>query len=230
MGYLSYFFCINCHIYLTNKEISFHSKSYPDHLINKVFTDKKRVRLSKLLSLLLRHKPKIFNLKLMKNGYTEIKLDELVEKIKKQPNFEWVSIEKIKAIIELDKKGRFEISDDRIRARYGHSIPWIKIDLEHENVPAFLYHGTTSSAYKKIKIEGIKPMGRNLVHLTSSINDARNIGKRHFRKHEHLILLKIDIYGLKSTGIEVWKAGKNVYVCNHVPPTFISLINQNEIE
>ena len=219
MGYLKYFYCEQCERYLTNKEISNHLKEFHSHKIKEIFTDKKRVRLSKLLSIALRHQPKVLQIQLDNEGFTN--LEKLINQIKKRNNFEWVNRKMINAIIELDNKGRFEINDNNIRARYGHSIPRIKINLKNSDLPEILYHGTNYNAYIKIENEGIKPMGRNLVHLTSFIKDAKIVGSRH---HGKLVLLEINVNKAINNGYQIWRAGKNVYVTNFIPKKYINMI------
>ena len=221
MAHLKFYFCEECKQYITNRELDQHSLKFPSHNVIEMFSDKKRINLSKFLSLILRHKPDIIGIKLKVNGYTEQTLDELIEKLRERERFKWVDRGRIEALIDLDRKGRFEISNNRIRARYGHSISWINIELYDKDIPNYLYHGTNEDSYSKIKLEGLKPMGRNLVHLTSSLTDAKIVGRRHKGK---LVLLKIDAKQALEDGIDIWKAGKNVYVSNFIPNRYITQI------
>ncbi|MBD3230179.1 MAG: RNA 2'-phosphotransferase [Candidatus Lokiarchaeota archaeon] len=220
---LIYFYCNQCDIYLTNKEVPNHRDKYKNHNLEKIFTDKQRVKLSKLLSFMLRHNPQSMGIHLMDNGLTEESLDEIITIIKKNRNhFEWLSKQKIRTLVEIDKKGRFEIINNRIRARYGHSIPRIKIDLKEKNLPNELFHGTNLRSYEKIRREGLKPMGRNLVHLTSSLKDAKIVGTRH---RGQLKILKINVKNAINEGYKIWRAGKNVFVSNYIPSKYIRELN-----
>jgi putative RNA 2'-phosphotransferase len=222
-----YFYdCSDCDIYLTNDEVQSHLKNNPDHDLKKIFSDKKRVRLSKFLSLILRHKPHVSDLHLKEDGFTEESLDEILKRIKNKKSYEWVGEREIEAIVRLDPKGRFEIKGNYIRARYGHSIELINVDLRKTDIPSILYHGTSERAYNKIKIEGLKPMGRNLVHLTSSFDDAKMVGLRHTgNQKKNLIILQIDSKSAEKEGYEIWQAGKNVFVSNYIPSRYISINN-----
>ena len=45
-------------------------------------------------------------------------------------------------------------------------------------LPSWLYHGTNSRFVEIIKQEGLKPMGRNHVHLSETIEIAQEVGDR----------------------------------------------------
>jgi len=89
---------------------------------------KRRLMLSKLLSGILRHFPYEVGINMNNEGYVDI--DELVHAIKtrwkNKELYKWVTREHIIAIALLDPKGRFEIRNNKIRARYGHSIKHLK--------------------------------------------------------------------------------------------------------
>lgn len=53
---------------------------------------------------------------------------------------------------------RFEVYGDRIRARYGHSIPGLAV-AEPETPPELLFHGTSQDALPAIRELGLRPMG-----------------------------------------------------------------------
>lgn len=187
----------------------------------------RRLKLSKLLSGLLRHFPEVIGLELDKNGFTKQTIDELVYLIKtrwkNKELYQWLRSEHVYAVVALDPKGRFEIRNNRIRARYGHSI---KVEIaynEAKDLPPKLYHGTSPEALKSILREGLKPMKRLKVHLTSSLEDAYHNA---LRKTKFPVILEIDTKSLMKEGIKVYKAGKNVYVVDYVPPQVIKVIKQ----
>ena len=83
-------------------------------------------------------------------------------------------------MIARSDKVRFEIKDDKIRALYGHSssILFNKIQKTASKPPDILYHGTSPSAAKNIMSEGLRPMNRQYVHLSTDKNTALQVGKR----------------------------------------------------
>jgi len=174
-----------------------------------------KVKVSKLMSYLLRHNPK--NLEMSENGF--ILLDSLVKEIQKR--YSWANVAYIKDLVAKDKKGRYEILDGKIRARYGHSIK-VKIRLPLAS-PKRLYHGTSKASSEKILMEGLRPMGRQKVHLSQSIEDAIQVGKR---KTSRPVILEIDSERAVREGIKIEKASERIYVANYIPAKFIKILNK----
>jgi len=174
-----------------------------------------REMLSKLVSGLLRHFPHEVNLPINSEGW--VKIDELVEAIKlrwrNRELYQWVTKEHIIALALLDPKGRFEIRNNMIRARYGHTIP-VKINYSEDNKVTILYHGTSSTKLKSILKSGIKPMKRIWVHLTTNMEDALSVAKRH---RGEPVILTVNANCLRSKGIKVFKATDTIYLVKHVP-------------
>ncbi len=165
-----------------------------------------RVRLSKKMTYFLRHK----------EGFTDeegwVEIDKLVRELKRY--FPWVTREDVLYVVSRDEKGRYEVKGNMIRARYGHTVKYVRPTLE-ETEEKLLYHGTSCEAAKKIMKEGIKPMKRNFVHLTTSLEEAVENARR---KGRCIKILIVDGECLKRKGIKLYKAGKHVRVCSYVPP------------
>jgi len=182
---------------------------------NLLIDGKRREMLSKLVSGLLRHFPHEVNLPINSEGWVEI--DELVKAIKlrwrNRELYQWVTKEHIIALALLDPKGRFEIRNNMIRARYGHTIP-VKINYSEDNKITILYHGTSSTKLKSILKTGIKPMKRIWVHLTTNMEDALSVAKRH---RGEPVILTVNANCLRSKGIKVFKATNTIYLVKHVP-------------
>lgn len=177
-----------------------------------------RIKLSKLLTAILRHVPNSIGLTLSSEGWVQI--NELVKSIKiHKPHYHWLTEELVKAVAMLDPKGRFEVKDNFIRARYGHSKRLgIKVKYQEDREVKTLYHGTSISNLSAILKEGIKPMGRAMVHMTASIQDAIEVA---LRKSEKIVILEIDADKLRQEGFKVYKASDKVYVTSYVPPSTI---------
>ena len=171
-----------------------------------------RIRLSKFLSYILRHAPHEYNLKLDKNGYAEIEkvLSILGEK------FRFFKKEDLFSLVKSDRKGRFEIADNKIRATYGHSIE-IAPKAKPVTPPEFLYHGTSGESAEKIASSGLRPMGRQFVHLSLNESDAYAVGLRHT---ENPVILKIMAKDASLRGVKFFKAGC-VFLVEYVPGEFI---------
>lgn len=160
---------------------------------------------SKRLSYILRHNPDSVGLKPDEFGWLD--LEELVAAMQ-------VPKGTVQLIVATDDKNRFEILDGKIRARQGHSYevnlglkPLTIVDL-----PETLYHGTAVKNVEKITSEGLKPMGRNYVHLSGDYDTAVKVGSR----HGDPIVFSVDVAKLlKSTNVYLTTNG--VYLAKRVP-------------
>jgi putative RNA 2'-phosphotransferase len=180
----------------------------------------KRISLSKLMTAVLRHIPHEAGLVLDKEGWIDI--DKLVEGIRRRwAKYSWVQKEHVEAVAFLDSKGRFEVQDSKIRARYGHSFK-VNIAYEKDNSALRLYHGTPVSNLPKILREGLKPGKRLWVHLSIDPLDDVETGLRHGTP---VALLEVDRDCLRRHGYEVFKASQRVRVVKEVPPDCLRVVN-----
>jgi len=62
-------------------------------------------------------------------------------------------------------------------------------------------------------------MSRQHVHLTDSVDEARNVGERHA---VDAVVLRIDAARMLSDGWDITKRGKFVYTTEKVPPVYIT--------
>lgn len=192
-------------------------------LIEERRMDKKRV--SKFLSLILRHKPHHIGLELSPNGWANI--DDLIAKSNEFGN---ISLTRglIEEVVQDNDKQRFSIHDDgnHIRANQGHSV---KVDLELKPVPPpnTLYHGTTDIAYQKImETNGIKRMKRLFVHLSLDMKTARNVAWR--RSPKKAVLLHIDSARMAKKGFDFYVSENGVWLTEVVPLEYIYLTTMED--
>ncbi|WP_297466343.1 RNA 2'-phosphotransferase [Thermococcus sp.] len=174
-----------------------------------------RAKVSKLMAYILRHSPEEFGLEPDSGGF--VPLEELVKALKSV--YPDVTEEFVREIVANDPKGRYEIRDGKIRARYGHSFP-VSLNHEEDIESRILYHGTPRRNLSSILREGLKPMKRQFVHLTTSRSEAIETGRRHGRG---VVLLIIDADCLRRKGFKIYRAGKNVRIVKEVPPDCITL-------
>ena len=120
-------------------------------------------RLSKLLSLILRHRPDEFGLNM--DAYGFIPMTELVSAV--QERYKDVTEEDIRALVEDADQARFEITDSGMRALYGHSF-FVEMDGDPMDPPDILYMGSTAGSARKMKSEGARPVDRFYLHLSLS--------------------------------------------------------------
>src|SRR6056297_27296 len=129
-----------------------------------------RKDISKFIAYILRHNPSKFYLTPDDFGYIPVR-DLLPVIQRKNPEFDREALEEL---VRLDKKNRYKIKNNKIRARYGHSIT-IKPESDPSEPPEILYHGTSPRAAQKIMEKGLKSMNRQYGHLCSNLEDARKV-------------------------------------------------------
>lgn len=173
-----------------------------------------RVKVSKFLSGLLRHFAPDFNLNIDSKGWIDI--NEVAKIVKEKYG---AGIKEIELIAEFDPKGRFQIMNKKIRARYGHSIDISTDWTESQEIPPVLYHATDPRKLNAILEKGILPMSRREVHMCIGPQDAIEVGKRHSTKP---VLLEINAQKMVQDGYKIKKKG-NIYTSDLVPPQYITL-------
>jgi putative RNA 2'-phosphotransferase len=176
--------------------------------------DKQLVRLSKFLSLVLRHQPQTIGLSLDPQGWAQV--DELLEKA----NAHGVSLtlELLREIVEKNDKRRFALSDDgrQIRANQGHSIQ-VALGLEPLTPPALLYHGTATHFVDSIKQTGLRPGKRQHVHLSTDEETATAVGRRHGKP----IVIIIQAGEMCAAGYPFYLSANGVWLTGSVPPEYL---------
>ncbi|WP_436907973.1 RNA 2'-phosphotransferase [Halosimplex marinum] len=196
-----------------------------------VLGGERRRRLSKFCSGALRHFPDDAGLALDDAGWTAF--GELVAAAERQ--YDWADRERVAAVVATDPNGRFERtggsragdaaqaddpdgSDDRVRAAYGHSVD---VDLESGDgpVPDTLYHGTAPGNVDAIRAEGLRPMSRQLVHLSGSVEEARRVGARHAADP---VVFAVDAAAMTDDGHDITRRGRATYTTERVPPAYLT--------
>lgn len=132
-------------------------------------------KISKFLSLILRHTPDKIGIQLDEEGWADV--EELIHKAAKyQPE---LSINLLKELVATNDKKRFAFNQDmtKIRANQGHSIS-VNLAYEAKQPPAFLYHGTVAKYIQSIKEKGLLKMNRHYVHLSGDKMTATKVGER----------------------------------------------------
>lgn len=179
---------------------------------------KQHTKLSRFLSLVLRHKPEEIGLNLDTNGWADVK--ELITKMNAYGKA--IDFETLELIIDTNDKKRFSLSEDktRIRANQGHSI---KIDLGYEAKipPAVLYHGTGSKFVDSIYKSGIKKKNRHHVHLSPDIATARTVGQRHGQP----VIFEVATGLMHKEGFVFYESENGVWLTEEVPVRFLKKVD-----
>lgn len=172
-------------------------------------------RISKYISLILRHKPEVAGIILDEHGWADVY--DLIKGIqKKYPIFCWKMLENI---VEMDSKQRYSFNEDRtkIRANQGHSIN-VDVELEEVKPPQFLYHGTAVKYVESIEEHGLLPKSRLYVHLSDDADTALNVGKRHGEPVVYIILSAL----MHADGFKFYKSKNGVWLTNVVPSYYLA--------
>lgn len=175
-------------------------------------TPKSEQNRSQKLSYLLRHKPEQANLSIDKEGWVEV--GELIAKT------DFTEAELIQ-IVSNDSKTRYSFSADKlfIRANQGHSTSVVKMAFERvKNPPSILYHGTSVKLLETIMKDGLKPMGRHHVHLSSDFKVARTVGAR---RTGTTIVLQINVGAMVLDKIQFFISENGVFLTDFVHPKYI---------
>lgn len=178
--------------------------------------EEKHIKLSRFLSLILRHKPEEIGLTLDSQGYLE------VEKLLQGINNTGRKIDKdtLDEIVASDNKQRYSYNHDKtkIRANQGHSIK-VDLGLVNSKPPEFLYHGTVERFLDNIGKHGLLKMNREYVHLSKDIETAKNVGAR---RGEPVILI-VNAEQMYNDGYDFYLSENGVWLTEKVPAKYLSI-------
>lgn len=171
-------------------------------------------KLSKFLSLVLRHRPDSVGIELDEHGW--VRCDELLAAA--AASGMEMDYGLLCEVVRTSDKQRFALSDDgkRIRANQGHSV---KVDLALDPVqpPEFLKHGTVERFLDAIRREGLIKGQRHHVHLSPDQTTAEKVGRR----RGQAVILTISSGEMWEAGYKFYRSDNGVWLVDHVPPSYI---------
>lgn len=178
-------------------------------------SDKRIRQISKLLSLVLRHKPEKIGLTLDPQGWVAVA--ELLAAL--QHNGTPLSRPQLENVVAQNDKKRFAFSEDglRIRASQGHSVP-IELGYEAQEPPEWLYHGTVDRFLDAIRSEGLTKQKRHHVHLSADLATAEKVGGRRGKP----VILKVRALEMHQQGHQFLRSENGVWLVEHVPAGFLA--------
>jgi len=169
-----------------------------------------KVKVSKFISYLLRHNPR--GLQMDERGF--VRLNTLLRRVRERYNVDEAFI---RDIAYSSDKTRFQLIGEKIRALYGHTID-VGIELPEDERVEVLYHGTTTESASKILEKGLSSMRRRWVHLSTTKEIAKEVGRRRTRNP---VILVIDAEKARRDGIRFHKATDRVYLSQQIPSKYI---------
>jgi len=176
--------------------------------------EQQRTNASKLLSLVLRHKPEAIGLRLDAEGWADV--EELLRCLTTY-NAPLAS-EELQELVQTNSKQRFAFNEDysRIRANQGHSIA-VDLQLAVQEPPEYLYHGTVSEFILAIKNEGLRKMDRQHVHLSTDITTAERVAMRRGKP----VILTIQSREMYRNNLSFYLSDNGVWLTDAVPVNYI---------
>ncbi|MBS1795478.1 MAG: RNA 2'-phosphotransferase [Acidobacteria bacterium] len=179
--------------------------------------DKRRTKISKFLSLVLRHKPEEIGLTLEENGWVAV--DKLIKACAGYGKK--FTLAELREVVETNDKKRFafDASGRKIRASQGHSVD-VEIEFEERDPPPELFHGTAEKYVGEIFAEGLKKMSRHHVHLSADTATAQKVGVRHGKP----VIFRIDTARMLAAGHKFYVSANGVWLTDAVPPEFLEVL------
>lgn len=187
-----------------------------------MISDKEATRISKFLSLVLRHQPETIGITLDDNGWADV--NTLLQQINAHGTA--INHDVLEHIVATNSKKRFAFDEThtRIRASQGHSI---SVDLAYTPVqpPEILYHGTASQYLASILKTGLEKRNRQHVHLSADIITATKVGQRHGKPK----VLAIYTKRMYQDGYNFYLSDNGVWLTDHVPAQYIQANEQTSL-
>ena len=175
----------------------------------------KQKQIGKTISYFLRHAPQTAGLCADEFGW--VNLARLVCAIKERGVI--IDIDFVEHLNQSSDKIRWDIDvpNNRIRATHGHSYPVIV--GSSTKPPDVLYHGTSCCKLPIILEQGLLPMSRQFVHLSSDKQTAYAVGKRHGKPS----VIKVNAKALFEDDHPFYHTSDDVWLTDSIPANFLSI-------
>lgn len=175
----------------------------------------RNVRISKMLSLVLRHQPEKVGITLGDGGWVSV--SELLRALSAS-GFH-LTLGDLQEVVRINDKQRFSFSPDGllIRANQGHSVK-VELGYERTTPPPVLYHGTAERNLASIKQQGIVKGRRHHVHLSDKTETAAAVGRRYGVP----VVLRIESGRMHSDGHSFFRSANGVWLTERVPARYIT--------
>lgn len=174
-----------------------------------------QVRVSRRMSMLLRHRPESGGLTLDRAGWVPV--TDLLAVLR-------IDRADLDTIVAADSKSRFAVAAgpdgvDRIRASQGHSRR-VAVDLGLPTVepPETLYHGTPAENLPSIMRDGLRPRSRHHVHLSPDVATALVVGRR---RSADVAVLRVAAAAMAAEGYAFHRSDNGVWLTSGVTPRFL---------
>jgi len=177
-------------------------------------SEKEITKISKFLSLVLRHQPEAIAIMLDENGWVSV--DKLIQK----SNAAGVKLDfdVLKHVVATNNKKRFSFNEslDKIIASQGHSIE-VELGYEPQMPPEILYHGTAINNVTSILSTGLEKRQRRHVHLSKDTETALKVGTRHGKP----VILQVAALQMHNEGFKFFLSENGVWLTDSVPSKYL---------
>ena len=174
-------------------------------------------RLSRFLAMVLRHRAHQFELPMDDEGFVPV--DELLEVIEEQRSLDWVVPEHLEFLTRRGDRKRFEIRDGGMRATYGHSFHR-PIRYQEVQPPEHLYVPVPKAQVPQVKAQGLRPLGRQYVHLSEEKSEAEEIARRH---DDGSLVVTVRAQEAAQRGVPFYRPTNGLYLVGHLPSQFMDM-------
>jgi putative RNA 2'-phosphotransferase len=176
------------------------------------------VRVSKRLSYVLRHHPASVGITLDAAGWVDV--DVLLAAL--AAHGLRLTRAELDAVVADNDKQRFALDSTgtRIRASQGHSLV-VDLGYRPATPPDELFHGTVDRFLPAILAEGLRPVRRHAVHLSSDAATARTVGRR----RGPAVVLRVDAARLLADGAQFTRSANGVWLVDAVPPGHLTVLD-----
>ena len=172
-------------------------------------------KLSKFISMILRHQPGVIGISLDEHGWAQT--DELISGIAEYKNIDF-TMDILEEIVRTDDKQRYSFNEDKtlIRANQGHSIP-VDVELDEKEPPEKLWHGTGEKYVESIDRQGLIRKSRLYVHLSKDTETAIKVGARHGKP----FLYTVNAGEMYRDGYKFYLSANGVWLTREVPVQYL---------
>ncbi|MBW3582898.1 MAG: RNA 2'-phosphotransferase [Euryarchaeota archaeon] len=188
-----------------------------------LMNDQELDRVGRIMAGILRHFPDRFDLTMDSYGWVDMR--DMVDAVRDSKNrLHWLRPHHIEAIADTDEKGRYQVDGGMVRATYGHSLDVVLDDLPLCQVEELFY--PVSEEEQDIVLEaGLHPTDRKKLHLSGSYASAHEAGRVRI---EEPIILRIDAKAAVTNGVDIRRAGKQVYIAEDIGPEYLEVAEEPE--
>jgi putative RNA 2'-phosphotransferase len=185
--------------------------------IIELIIESKIIKISKILSYILRHNPHRFKTVLDEEGWAD--MNNVLNSLHNFKDLTDLKKEDLLYLISNQDKIRFVIKENKIKATHGHSI---EVKKNTPIIPPdILYHGTSHKYIKSIYLHGLLKMQRQFLHLSIDTFTAMKIGNR---KDNNPAIIMVDSKKACKGGVLFYKGSDKVGLSENTLPKYLKEI------